>query len=108
MWSGLWQMSLDLVCVALSATIGIEDQLQKTLISTTVAGLLLGLLFLGEQFSGFKGAFNVQTDIRGYVILQRWPTAVVDALRSGVVVSSALVNFDLLLARKNCATSCCF
>ncbi|CBJ29754.1 expressed unknown protein [Ectocarpus siliculosus] len=58
-WSGLWQMLLDLVCVALSATIGIEDQLEKALISTTVAGLLLGLLFLDAVLSTRASSFSI-------------------------------------------------
>lgn len=49
MWSGLLQMLLDLACIALSGGIGIEDELDKALMATTVAGLLLGLLFLGES-----------------------------------------------------------
>lgn len=48
MWSGLWQMLLDLVCIALTAGSGLEDNLGKTLMVTTVAGLVVGLLFLGE------------------------------------------------------------
>ncbi|CAB1100229.1 unnamed protein product [Ectocarpus sp. CCAP 1310/34] len=58
-WSGLWQMLLDLVCVALSATIGIEDQLEKALISTTAAGLLLGLLFLDAVLSTRASTFSI-------------------------------------------------
>lgn len=49
MWSGLWQMLLDLVCVALAAVVGIEERLDKALIMTAVAGLISGLLFLGES-----------------------------------------------------------
>lgn len=48
MWSGLLQMVLDLACIGLSGSIGIEDELDKTLTFTTVAGLVLGLLFVGE------------------------------------------------------------
>ncbi|CAM9342946.1 unnamed protein product, partial [Ectocarpus sp. 12 AP-2014] len=58
-WSGLLQMLLDLVCVALSAMIGIEDQLEKALISTTVAGLLLGLLFLDAVLSTRASSFSI-------------------------------------------------
>ncbi|CAM9247691.1 unnamed protein product, partial [Ectocarpus sp. 12 AP-2014] len=58
-WSGLWQMLLDFVCVALSAMIGIEDQLEKALLSTTVAGLLLGLLFLDAVLSTRASSFSI-------------------------------------------------
>ncbi|CAM9178731.1 unnamed protein product [Ectocarpus fasciculatus] len=58
-WSGLWQLVLDLVCVALSATIGIEDQLEKALIFTTVAGLLSGLLFLDAVLSTRASSFSI-------------------------------------------------
>lgn len=47
-WSGLRQLLLDLVCIAVSASIGIEEQLDKALISTTACGLIVGVLFLGE------------------------------------------------------------
>lgn len=47
-WSGLWQMLLDLACIALTASSGIGDNLGKALMVTTVAGLIVGLLFLGE------------------------------------------------------------
>lgn len=49
MWSGLRQLLLDLVCIAISASIGIEEQLDKALISTTAGGVLVGCVFLGES-----------------------------------------------------------
>lgn len=49
MWSGLWQMLLDLACAALSASVGIEELLDKALLTTAVAGLVVGMIFLGES-----------------------------------------------------------
>lgn len=42
MWSGLQQLLLDLVCITISASIGIEEQADKALISTTGGGLIRG------------------------------------------------------------------
>jgi len=50
-WSGLLQMSLDLVCIALSGSIGIEEELNKAVLAATAADLLLGILFVGESGS---------------------------------------------------------
>lgn len=53
MWSGLQQLLLDLVCIAISASIGIEAQVDKVVISTAAGCLVVGLVFLGEFLCRF-------------------------------------------------------
>lgn len=48
-WSGLRQMALDAVCIVVAALIGIDNQLDKALLSTTVVCFLVGLLCLGKS-----------------------------------------------------------
>ena len=47
-WSGLWQLLLELANIALSAVVGTWDSTSRVLVLTTVAGLIVSLLFLGE------------------------------------------------------------
>lgn len=61
MWSGLLLGFLDLGCIALVATTGFEDQLEKALVFAVAAGFLLGLLVLGAQWND-QTVFSVQSE----------------------------------------------
>lgn len=47
-WSGLRHIFLDAVCIVVEALIGIDERLDKALLSTTLACFLMGLVCLGK------------------------------------------------------------
>eukprot|EP00903_Cladosiphon_okamuranus_P005952 g5878.t1 len=58
-WSGFRQLLLDLVCVAISASIGTQEKLDKALISTAAGGVLVGCLFLEAVLSTRGSSFSI-------------------------------------------------
>eukprot|EP00903_Cladosiphon_okamuranus_P018201 g16743.t2 len=59
LWSGLRHMSLDVVCVIDAVLIGIGDQLDKALLVTTVACLLVDLLCLDAVLATRGSSFTI-------------------------------------------------
>eukprot|EP00752_Nemacystus_decipiens_P006049 g5460.t1 len=58
-WSGLRQISLDVVCIIAAALIGIDEQLDKALLSMTVVCCLMGLLCLDAVLATRGSSFAI-------------------------------------------------